>query len=82
MITRAELEVFGEIVELRQEGATLYLRIPDDIPSEVRVISLDPPPLSYDKTIEGLKRLEIHWDREDFPGNTATLEIELDSHAF
>ncbi len=82
MITRAEPEVKGEIVELRQDGATLYLRVPGEIPFELRVISLSPPPLPYDKNMEGLKRLEIHWNREDFPGNTATLVVELDSHAF
>ena len=82
MITRAEVKVNGDMVELQQDGATLYLRIPEDIPFEVKVASLSPPPLSYDKDIAGLKRLEIHWKRKDFPGNKATLDIELDNKKF
>ena len=36
----------------------------------------------YDKKIQGLKRVEIHWDRDDFPGEGATLQVELDSKSF
>ena len=64
---------------LEQDGATLYLTYPGETPCEVSVVSLSPPPLSYDKDIEGLKRLEIQWLREDFSGQTATLIVELDS---
>ncbi|MEA3462933.1 MAG: hypothetical protein U9R49_13685, partial [Bacteroidota bacterium] len=82
MITRADVQVKGEIVELQQDGATLYLRIPSEVPFRVELVSLDPPPLPYDKEIEGLKRLEIHWLREDFPGDAAVLNIDMDSKAF
>ncbi len=82
MITRAELWLEEGGVMLEQDGATLYLRLPSEVPFEVKVVSLDPPPLPYDKEIEGLKRLEIHWLREDFQGNTAILNIELDSKPF
>ncbi|MCK5692353.1 MAG: heparinase II/III family protein [Bacteroidales bacterium] len=82
MITRAELWLEEGGVKLQQDGATLYLRLPSEIPFEVKVVSLDPPPLPYDKEIEGLKRLEIHWLREDFQGTTAILNIELDSKPF
>ncbi len=82
MITRAELWLEEGGVKLQQDGATLYLRLPSEVPFEVKVVSLDPPPLPYDKEIEGLKRLEIHWLREDFQGNTAILNIELDSKPF
>ncbi|MCK5693275.1 MAG: heparinase II/III family protein [Bacteroidales bacterium] len=82
MITGAEVQVQGEIVELHQDGKILYLRVGSEAPFEVNVISLSPPPLPYDKNIEGLKRLEIHWKRENFKGDTATLTVELDSKAF
>ncbi len=82
MITKAEVAVKDEIVELHQDGATLYLRVPGEVPFELRVIALSPPPLPYDKHIEGLKRLEIHWNREDFTDHAATLVVELDSHVF
>ena len=82
MITRADLKVQGEQVELHQDGKILYLRVISAAPFEVKEVSLSPPPLTYDKNIEGLKRLEIHWKREDFQGDTATLDIELDTKPF
>jgi hypothetical protein len=82
MITRADLQVQGEQVELHQDGKILYLRVRSAAPFEVKEVSLSPPPLTYDKNIEGLKRLEIHWKREDFQGDTATLDIELDTKPF
>ena len=78
MITRAELSVNKEGVVMEQDGAVLQLSIPGEVPFEVKVVSLSPPPLSYDKNIEGLKRLEIQWLREDFTGQAATLIVELD----
>ena len=44
---------------LEQEGQQLNLKIltPGDV--NVSVISLDPPPMKFDKRIEGLKRVEI-----------------------
>jgi hypothetical protein len=79
MMTQAEVEVDGNLLILQQDGKTLYLRIEDHIPFEVKVVALSPPPLPYDKDMEGLKRLEIHWKRADFPGPSAVLIIELDS---
>jgi hypothetical protein len=82
MITRAEVKVEEGSVMLQQDGATLYLRISSEASFNLKVVSLYPPPLPYDKEIEELKRLEIHWKREGFPGNSTTLNIELDSKAF
>ena len=79
MITQAEVTVMPSGMVLEQDGAKLYLSVAGDIPHDVTVVSLSPPPLSYDKDIEGLKRLEIHWLREDFTGQEATLIVELDS---
>jgi len=82
MITRAEWMMEDNGVVLQQDGATLYLRILTEAPFEVKVVSLHPPPLSYDKEIEGLKRLEFHWKRKDFKGGSALVNIELDSTPF
>ncbi len=79
MMTQAEVDVDGNLLILQQDGKTLYLRIEDQLPFEVKVVALSPPPLPYDKDLEGLKRLEIHWKRADFPGSSAVLNIELDS---
>jgi hypothetical protein len=82
MITRADVfEVDGGL-KLQQENADLYLRIPSGIPYEVKVISLYPPPQPYDKQIEDLNRVEIIWKRDAFPGESARLEVELDSNPF
>lgn len=79
MITRADVfEVDGGLV-LQQDNTSLYLRIPYGVPYEINVISLYPPPLPYDKKIEDLIRVEIHWKRDDFPGDKAILNVELDS---
>jgi hypothetical protein len=41
------------------------------------VVNLSPPPLSYDKDIKGLKRIEVLYERSDFKEDSATLKIEL-----
>ena len=78
MVTRADIEVKGELVELNQDGASLCLRIPQAVPYEVKVVSLSPPPLSYDKDLTKLKRLDISWKREDFKGDSAILDMVLE----
>jgi hypothetical protein len=79
MITQADIAIKSDVVELKQDGATLYLRITTELPFEVKVVSLSPPPLAYDKNMEGLKRLEIQWKRTDFKSNSATLDVELET---
>ncbi len=79
LITRAGVKVVGEVVELHQDGATLYLQVSSDAPYEIKLVFLSPPPLSYDKDIEGLKRLEIHWLRSDFQDDSAVINVELDN---
>lgn len=79
MITRADVWEAEGGVELQQDGAKIYLKIQSGAPYEVKVVSLYPPPLDYDKEIKGLKRLEIHWKREVFPGDKAILNVELES---
>ena len=77
LITRADIEIEGDGATLRQDGATLHMRVSSEAPCHIRVVSLDPPPLPYDKRIEGLKRLEVTWDRGDFPGDRALLQVDL-----
>jgi len=42
------------------------------------VVSLSPPPLSYDKDINKLKRLDIRWKKDDFRGDSAILDMVLE----
>ena len=44
---------------LKQGGKQLKLENLSHPQLDVSIISLDPPPLALDKTIEGLKRIEI-----------------------
>jgi len=59
MMTMADVAFNEEGVLLTQDGKQLQMRVltPESVPFSV--ISVDPPPLEYDKHIEGLKRLEL-----------------------
>lgn len=59
MITVAEVSTCKNGAILQQDDQQLQLKIiePEDL--NISVISLSPPPMSYDKKIEGLKRIEI-----------------------
>jgi hypothetical protein len=77
MITLAEVKIKKDGVVLQQEGKKLYLDIEVDIPYKVMVRDLSPPPLTYDKDIPGLKRIEIRLEREAFTGNSGSIVVEL-----
>jgi hypothetical protein len=77
MITQAEVKIKKEGVVLQQDGIELYLDIEVDIPYKVDVVDLSPPPLSYDKDIPGLKRIEIRLERETFAGHSGSIVVEL-----
>jgi hypothetical protein len=59
LMTQAEVQSTKTGAILKQDGKTLKLEILSNQGLSVSVISLDPPPLSIDKTIENLKRIEI-----------------------
>lgn len=82
MITTAEVMIRNNTVYLRQDGQQLALYLRNHEPAEISTISLDPPPLPYDKKIPGLKRIEIRWAREAFKGPSATLEVELNNDVY
>jgi len=79
MITQAEVQVKKKGVVLEQNGKSLYLDIDKSVPFEVKVVNLSPPPLTYDKDIPGLKRIEVWFQRSDFPGDSGQIEVELHS---
>jgi len=79
MITTADVLVRGRTVYLRQEGKQLALYLNSPEPAMIRSVPLDPPPLPYDKRIEGLKRIEVTWAREAFDGPSATIDVELNN---
>ncbi len=77
MITQAEVKIKKKGVLLQQEGKELYLDIKVDVPFTVNVVELSPPPLSYDKDIPGLKRIEIRLERKAFTGKSGSIVVEL-----
>ena len=62
---------------LKQDGKELRLSILEPGELEVSVISLDPPPLEIDKTIENLKRIEIRLPAYLFPDREGLIRVRL-----
>jgi hypothetical protein len=62
---------------LKQDGKELNLSIltPDDV--NISVISLDPPPLEIDKTIENLKRIEIRISAYTVKNGNGLIQVRL-----
>lgn len=58
-ISTAAIEIQDEGILLSQDGEKLWLEMECSQDYEVQVVQLDPPPLSYDKRIRGLKRLDF-----------------------
>ena len=59
LITTAEVDVIAGGAVLRQDGKSLLLENRSHPQADIRVVSLDPPPMKLDRQIDGLKRLEI-----------------------
>jgi hypothetical protein len=77
MLTQADVEIVKGGAVLRQDGQMLKLQNLSHPDIMVSVVSLDPPPLAFDKTIDNLKRIEIRlpaWKVER--GNTI-LKVKL-----
>ena len=62
---------------LKQDGKELKLTILSPKDLQVSVISLDPPPLEIDKTIEDLKRIEICVPAWIFKNNKGVIKVRL-----
>jgi hypothetical protein len=62
---------------LKQDGQTLKLENLSHPEIMVSVISLDPPPLYFDKIIENLKRIEIRIPAWTVENGRTTLKVRL-----
>ncbi len=82
LITTAEVEPILGGARLRQSGESLDLLIRSHPRLDIRVVPLDPPPLEFDRTIKGLKRLEIDLPLSSTGRRTIDLEVQLESPAF
>jgi hypothetical protein len=59
MMTKAQVTTTKDGAILSQDGRKLRFKIIQPAGLNVSVVSLDPPPLAYDKRIDNLKRIEI-----------------------
>ncbi len=77
LMTTAQVIPTDKGAILKQDGKelTLTLLTPNDL--QVSVISLDPPPLKIDKTIENLKRIEIRLPAYLFEDKKGTIRVRL-----
>ena len=63
---------------LKQDGKELLMKVLNPIGFSVSVISLDPPPMEIDKTIENLKRIEIKVPAWTVKNNKGTIKVRLE----
>lgn len=77
MLTQADVQPIKGGAVLRQDGQTLKLENLSHPEIMVSVISLDPPPLFFDKTIENLKRIEIRIPAWTVENGKTTLKVRL-----
>jgi hypothetical protein len=71
LMTQADVNADHKGAILKQDGKTLKMSIMEPAGVKISVISLDPPPMEIDKTIKGLKRIEIRvpaWTVKDGKG--------------
>lgn len=77
LMTVADIELVKNGAILRNEGKELHLSILAPTNLNVSVISLDPPPMEIDKTIDHLKRLEIRIPAWIIENGGETLKVRL-----
>ncbi len=77
MITQADVQIVKGGAVLFQDGKQLKLENLSHPEMMVSVISLDPPPLVFDKTIENLKRIEIRIPAWTIENGKTTLKVRL-----
>jgi len=77
MITQADVEIVKGGAVLRQDNQVLKLENLSHPEITVSLISLDPPPLYFDKTIENLKRLEIRIPAWTVKNGKCELKVRL-----
>jgi hypothetical protein len=77
LMTQAEVQPTKTGALLKQDGKNLRLEIISSPGLSVSVISLDPPPLKIDKTIENLKRIEIRIPAWTFENRAGEIKVRL-----
>jgi hypothetical protein len=65
--------------EFKQDGKSLDLKIISPTDVGVSVIMMDPPPMKFDRKIQGLKRVEIRLPAYLFGSKKGTIRVRLTS---
>lgn len=79
LMTIADVEPVENGAVLKKDGKELKLSILSPANSNISVVSLNPPPLYYDKHVENLKRIEIKVPASVFSEskNKGTIQVQL-----
>ncbi len=77
MITTADVETNLNGAILTKDEQQLFLQVLSPEKYEIKVVSLDPPPLSYDKKIENLKRIEVRIAPSAFENDSGEIVVDL-----
>jgi len=77
LMTVAEVEITERGAILKQDGKHLEIEIQSPENLHFSVLSLDPPPLEIDKTIKGLKRIEIRIPAWTVNNNKCNIRVRL-----
>ncbi|NJC28458.1 heparinase II/III domain-containing protein [Neolewinella antarctica] len=77
IITTADVIPRAGGAELRQDGKVLELTIVEPAGYNVSISQLDPPPLAIDKTIPGLKRVEIRVPAHTLTDGRGRISVRL-----
>ncbi len=77
LMTTAEVEWTKDGLLLKQDGKTLTVKNQSHPEVKFSVISLDPPPLELDRTIDNLKRLELRIPSYLFDDGTGKISVLL-----
>ena len=76
-MTQAKVQPTQNGAILQQDGKTLELSILEPAGLQFSVLSLDPPPMEIDKTIENLKRIELRVPKWILEGNAGQIKVRL-----
>ena len=79
LMTQAEIHLTKDGAVLKQGGKELKLSVLDPEGVSLSVISLDPPPLEIDKTIENLKRIELRMPAYILEERQGIIRVRLSS---
>lgn len=80
LMTQADVQPTPNGAILKQDGKELKMEIVSPENVQVSIISLDPPPMEIDKTIENLKRIEINAPAWIFNNEKGIIKVRLSSN--